>query len=130
MIDLKNKNEIDGLLKAKNQLFNKNFELEVEINRLKGVIFDLEDKNKALLSGQSQEPTMYEVMFQSDNTDKFVLDLPFIPQKGNVFEFVSPLISINSNHGNDDYFLKVKSVGVSIDKDGKISNIEAWCKSY
>ena len=74
----------------------------------------------------TQEPTMYEVTFQSDNTEDIVLSLSFIPKKGNVFEFVKPLIPIHEHN----YFLKVKSVGFDIDKEGKISKIKAWCRAY
>ena len=134
------KAKIERLQETVEELSNKNKEFIKQSHHTTSVFADnvllhrknelLESENKALRSEQAKQPTMYEVTFHSYNTEDFVLDLPFIPKKGNVFEFVSPLISINRNHGNDDYFLKVKSVGVSIDKDGKVSKINIWCKSY
>ena len=96
-------------------------DLQIENNLQFNRILDLEGR-------QAKQPTMYEVTFESKRED-VVLNLPFIPQKGNVFEFFSPLISSAYNE-TDDYFLEVKSIHFDIDKEGKLSKIKAWCECY
>ena len=132
IIQLRDKrSNIDSLLRMNNQLEVTIFDLQAENKHLLATIERLSNKNQELVEDsamRNQQPPMYEVTFQSTSHRDVVLNLPFIPQKGNQFRLAEPLITVDGDNTNK-WYLKVKSIDFNIGKDGKISNIEAWCPS-